>query len=101
MPLEEAESARLDADDACARKKRKVCGKNTLPSRVPVMRLHGPKTDLSAEATLIPNLWMLLEDHGCELATVKADVQVEYSRTEKNKTKKQNLRSSTLCASPR
>ena len=64
VPLEDAESARLDADDAHARKKRKRCGKNTLPSRIPVMQLHGPKIDLSEEATLVPSLWMLSEDHG-------------------------------------
>ena len=76
MPLDDTESVRLDADDAFARKKRKVCGKNTLPSRVPVMQVLGPKIDLSDEATLITNLWMLHEDHGCELAPDEADMQV-------------------------
>ena len=76
MPLEEAESARLDAEDAVVRKKRKVCGKNTLPSRIPVMRVLGTKIDFSDEATLITNLWMLHEDHGCELVLDEADMQV-------------------------
>ena len=44
-------------------------GKNTLPSRMPVLQTMGPKIDLSDEATLITQLWML-EDGDMETSAV-------------------------------
>ena len=76
-----AEFVQLDAEDAMARKRRGVCGKNTLPSRMPVLQTLGPKIDLSDDATLITNHWMLdaSEIHApviaSELASDAAEMQ--------------------------
>ena len=46
----------LDADDVALRKQLKACGKNTIPLRLPIRILHGPKLDFSDEASLVEQL---------------------------------------------
>ena len=55
-PLPAQEAAILDADDVVLRMQLKACGKNTIPLRLPVRTLYGPKLGFSDEASLIEQI---------------------------------------------